>query len=97
MTRLYYDCIYEALYMQHYFGVKFEEEIFGSRFNKVYIKKESEHIFEPKEQDWGWVKTRIGITLFHFKLGCWAGQAIGVGDPEICERDNKHFFQPKTE
>lgn len=51
-------------------------------FRRIYVCKESEHIFEPKEDD-----ISLG-TLF---------DAFAQKPSPILMRDNKHFFYPKIE
>lgn len=141
MTKYYYDCPIQALYMIKEFGVQcyieskiisscnlstgeidksertieidFEEEyldqILGSYAeiknldSKIYVAKESEHIFEPKEGDKGLIDNRHCVILESDK---WRyDEWISNSDPyfershhgKIIMRDNKQFFMPKKE
>lgn len=60
MSRLYFEDPIQALYMMRGFGVKFESFDYYSLINQIeqnksssrfYVAKESEYIFEVKEQD----------------------------------------------
>ena len=73
--KYYYDCPIQALYMHVNFGVKFPTELkfiadlstdnFSENMTpditKIYVKPESEHIFQPKEGDIGIYQQRVKI------------------------------------
>jgi len=66
--KYYYDCPIKALYMHIEFNVKFDTEVKISadlsndnylknmtpEITKIYVKPESEHIFEPKGNTGRW-------------------------------------------
>lgn len=107
-VKFYFTCPIQALYMMKEFGVEFiyetrdgfvklqNVELFGA-FDKIYVAKESEHIFEPKEGDYGIIKGRIGNSFSRFHQDDWVSHAnIGIL-PSIIMRDNKQFFMAKQE
>ena len=68
---------------------------------RIYVKSESEHIFEPKEGDLG---IYDGGELWRFITGKWYFRNDFEDRTEdydfitnIIKRDNKHFFNPKEE
>ena len=65
---------------------------------KIYVAPESEHIFEPENNDVGFL-IQTGMTKIYNYLGCkWLNNWLKEGDkPQIIMRDNKHFFNPKIE
>lgn len=66
-------------------------------FGKIYVAKESEYIFEPKEGDYGIIKGRIGNSFSRFHQDDWVSHAnIGIL-PSIIMRDVKQFFMPEQE
>lgn len=67
-----------------------------TRFGKIYVAPESEHIFEPKEGDYD---DRGGIFINLGGKGLWRSLLAmnGYEKSEIVMRDKKHFFQPETE
>lgn len=95
MTRLYYDCPILALYMMKEFDVRIQNDMVlkeqiiklvnGQRLSKTNypVRPESEHIFEPKEGDFGF-SGLIQIFDINYK------QAILL-------RDGKQFFSPEEE
>ena len=109
--RYYFDDPIQALWMMKEFGVKFTEtdtsilySLINNRGNLClsndifYISPESEHIFEPKNNDVGFL-IQTGMTKIYNYLGCkWLNNWLKEGDkPQIIMRDNKHFFNPKKE
>jgi hypothetical protein len=79
---------------------------------KIYVAKESEHIFEPKKNDIVFYKNNLGLWLGDSVRKSWAKEGIGelydyqhniVREqvekllPKIIIRDNKQFFMPKQE
>lgn len=111
MSKYYYDCPIQALYMINYFAVDLDDfdephnliESMRGTTNfwlwdgKIYVAKESEHIFEPKEGDYGIIKGRIGNSFSRFHQDDWVSHAnIGIL-PSIIMRDGKQFFMPKKE
>ena len=69
--------------------------------NKIYVEPESEHIFEPKDDDLG---IYDGGELWRFITGKWYFRNDFEDRTEdydfitnIIKRDNKHFFNPKEE
>lgn len=73
--KYYYDCPIQALYMHVNFGVKFPTELkfiadlstdnFSENMTpditKIYVKPESEHIFQQREGDIGIYQQRVKI------------------------------------
>ena len=112
--KYYYTCPIQALYMHIEFGVKFDAEVKLSvdlsndnylknmtpDITKIYVKPESEHIFEPKAGD-------LGIyngDLWRFITSRWCYWSDFEDITEdydfitnIVERDAKHFFTPIKE
>ena len=121
MTRLYYTCPIEALYMMKNFRVEFytkhfldieynfREKELGAhptinsiindfeRDRKIYVAKESEHIFEPQEGDYGVMTTRLGMSLLIYKNSDWVGHASNGFEIKICSRNNKQFLMAQKE
>jgi len=117
--KYYYDCLIQALYMNIEFGVKCDTEIKLSvdlsndnylknmtpAITKIYVKPESEHIFEPKEGDIG-ICDKLLIPV-KFDIKDWVPSKMLKKETyyEIKEtlfvktvyRNNKHFFNPKEE
>jgi hypothetical protein len=62
----------------------------------IYVAKESEHIFEPKQGDLGHYDLNGGSGVYQFtnKPIRWAE---GVTNIQIIRRDNKQFFMPEVE
>ena len=67
---------------------------------QIYVATESEHIFEPKEGDFG----IYNGNLWRFITGRWSYWSDFEDLTEdydfiknIDQRDNKHFFNPKEE
>lgn len=72
-------------------------EYFFEKEGKIYIAKESESLFEPKEGDEGRYVGRIGASYAVYKDSQWVSHA-GIGQyPETIMRQGKHFFQPLKE
>jgi len=64
---------------------------------KIYVAKESEHIFEPKKGDEGrWLRP-IGAHYANHNGEQWVSAGIEPNPPEIIMRDNKQFFMPEVE
>lgn len=71
---------------------------------RIYVKSESEHIFEPKEGDLGQMKA-VGARFFvkyNESLKEWkewhcGGYYSDKNGSDIIYRDGKHFFNPKEE
>jgi hypothetical protein len=67
---------------------------------KYYVRKESEHIFDPKEGDQGYFSTEAYGEMWHFfEHNSWQsyGYDDSIQDIKIIMRDNKHFFNPLIE
>jgi hypothetical protein len=70
----------------------------------LYVAKESEHIFEPKDEDLGQIKTE-GLRLFvkymdhleQWKEWHGGGYYTDKNGSDIIMRNNKHFFNPLIE
>lgn len=65
----------------------------GNLKGKIYVAKESEHIFEPKDGD-------IGIRndeILSYKNCHWNIMVSGKLEVDIIMRDGKHFFNPENE
>ena len=62
----------------------------------IYVKKESEHKFEPKQGDLAHYDLNGGSGVYQFtnKPIRWAE---GVTNIQIIRRDNKQFFMPEVE
>ena len=116
--KYYYVCPIQALYMHIEFGVKFDTEIQISAdlssdndfknmtpdITKIYVKPESEHIFEPKEGDLGQMKAegarffvKYNESLKEWKEWHCGGYYSDKNGSDIIMRDGKHFFNPKEE
>lgn len=126
MSRLYFDCPIQALYMMKEFGVEFEckntdeemiehdlteegrfypflhcgiwqpdalEDIDWDNFRRIYVAKESEHIFKPKEGDFGLDIDNQEGAIFE-KGDDFNWQYIGY---KIIMRNNKPFFTALVE
>jgi len=106
MARLYYTDPIIAAYMDKYHGVKFSStDDMGIHSwdielrmpgEKYYIAKESESIFDPKEEDQGVCNTEVGCSYYRYTEGIWLGHLLSEL-PEIIMRDDKHFFMCKVE
>lgn len=114
--RLYYDCAIQALYMIKNFGVncdldnldlsgKKDGELIAlselMKLDKIYIAKESESIFEPKQGDrtiYGdsFYKNLVTLKLEKIRANGIRNNWTKERENEIVIRDNKHFFHPKT-
>jgi hypothetical protein len=64
---------------------------------KIYVAKESEHIFEPKKGDEGRWLRKIGAHYANYNGEQWVSAGIEPNPPEIIMRDNKQFFMPEVE
>ena len=115
--KYYYDCPIKALYMHIEFGVKFDTEIQISAdlssdndfknmtpdITKIYVKPESEHIFELKEGDLGIERNLHAIEPCYFSGTYWFYENEGIKtNPHqqrvnIIYRNGEHFFNPKEE
>ena len=109
--KYYYTCPIQALYMHIEFGVKFDTEVKISadmtndndfknmtpEITKIYVKPESEHIFEPKKGDEGRWDRRVGAHYANYNGEQWVSAGIEEKLPEIIYRNGKHFFNPKEE
>jgi hypothetical protein len=63
----------------------------------IYVKKESEHIFEPKKGYEGrWLRP-IGAHYANHNGEQWVSAGIEPNPPEIIIGDNIHFFSPEVE
>lgn len=119
MTKYYYDCPIQALYMKMNFDVQFEsldadkehlyvdKHLFNDFSNmvcdiqdmlqgikKIYVAKQSEDIFEPREGDIGQVQN--DNIIFQFEK--WTEEYYKKRDLcKIIIRNNKQFFMPKQE
>ena len=117
--KYYYDCPIQALYMHINFGVKFSIKVYLEAelwtyndfknmtpdLTKIYVKPESEHIFEPKEGDIG-ICDKLLIPV-KFDIKDWVPSKMLKKETyyEIKEtlfvktvyRNGKHFFNPKEE
>ena len=117
--KYYYDCPIQALYMHVNFGVKFPTELkfiadlstdnFSENMTpditKIYVKPESEHIFQPKEGDIG-ICDKLLIPVKYDIKDCVPSKMLKKETYyEIKEtlfvktvyRNGKHFFMPKEE
>jgi hypothetical protein len=109
--RYYYNSPIKALYMMKEFGVKYDfeneenliriiktPEIRRDNFmRKIYVAKESEHIFEPKKRDEGRWARPVGAHYANHNGEQWVSAGIEPNPPEIIMRDNKQFFMPEVE
>jgi hypothetical protein len=109
--RYYYADAIVALYMMKEFGVKYDfedkegliriiktPEIRRDNFmRKIYVDKQSEHIFEPKKRDEGrWVRL-VGAHYANHNGEQWVSAGIEPNPPKIIMRNDKHFFMPEVE
>ena len=108
--KYYYTDAIVALYMMKEFGVKYDFENEESLIRiiktpenrrdnfmrKIYVGKESEHIFESKEGDLAHYDLNGGSGVYQFtnKPIRWAE---GVTNIQIIRRDNKQFLMPEVE
>lgn len=69
----------------------------GYPIQKIYISKESEHIFEPKKGDEGRWSRIQGAHYSNFNGVQWVSAGTEPTEPEIIMRNNKHFFAPLKE
>ena len=73
------------------------------KFGKIYVAKESGHIFELKDMDYGIVKRPLGLGFcqYSFARGYEGWNYINGGvckEPvQIIMRDRKQFFQAENE
>ena len=73
--------------------------------NKNYVEPESEHIFEPKEGDFGIVKNFNPLIFVRFRshYNSWGYEGdeyyeqFNNNEVNIIYRNGKHFFNPKEE
>ena len=100
MARLYFTDVIEALYMMKEFGVKLRnftqkclKEFEFEDGEKIYVAKESEHIFKPKKGDVGYSRDIV------FHNGEFWSDNFGdpVKDAQIIFRNGKQFFQAENE
>ena len=107
--RIFFTDPIKAAYMMREFGVKLhnlgiEELLEGAKHSdvededKIYVKKESEHIFQAKEGNDGMVKTRLGKTFGEFRGGYWRYYGLSMEEvmPITIMRANKQFFTPEV-
>ena len=71
---------------------------------RIYVKSESEHIFEPKDGDLGQMKAegarffvKYNESLKEWKEWHCGGYYSDKNGSEIIYRNGKHFFNPKEE
>jgi hypothetical protein len=72
---------------------------------RIYVKSESEHIFEPKEGDFGIVKNFNPLIFVRFRsnYNSWGYEGdeyyeqFNNDEVNIIYRNGKHFFNPKEE
>ena len=71
---------------------------------RIYVKSESEHIFEPKDGDLGQMKAegarffvKYNESLKEWKEWHCGGYYSDKNGSDIIMRDGKHFFNPKEE
>ena len=71
---------------------------------RIYVKSESEHIFEPKEGDLGQMKAegarffvKYNESLKEWKEWHCGGYYSDKNGSDIIMRNGKHFFNPKEE
>ena len=71
---------------------------------RIYVKSESEHIFEPKEGDLGQMKAegarffvKYNESLKEWKEWHCGGYYSDKNGSDIIMRNGKHFFPPKEE
>jgi hypothetical protein len=115
MSKLYFDCPIQALYMMKEFGVICDLDNLNlsnqssellplselMALKKIYVSKESEHIFEPKLFDWGKIK-EMPSCFVKYNGNEWkeiygGGYRTDNDGSEIVMRDGKQFFSPKSE
>ena len=71
--------------------------------NKIYVEPESEHIFEPKEGDFGIERNLHTIEPCYFSGTYWfyENERVKTNPHQqrvnIIYRNGKHFFNPKEE
>jgi hypothetical protein len=111
MTRLYFTDPTKALYMCIEFGVKFDTEVRISvdlskyiylrnmtpEIKKIYVVKESEHIFDPQKGDEGRWAGRLGGHYANYNGKMWVSHCGQPTPPPIIMRDNKQFFMAEIE
>ncbi len=115
--RYYYTCPIKALYMMKEFGVKYDfeneeslvriintPEIKKDNFmRQIYVAKESEEIFKPRNYDLAGFTRDDGISTIAqydeakkaFINGSF--RILKKYNPKIIMRDNKQFFMPEVE
>ena len=118
-NKYYYDCPIQALFMHIEFNVKFDTEVKISAdmtndndfknmtpdITKIYVKPESEHIFELKNDDFGIVKNFDPLIFVRFRSlhnswnyeGDEYEERFNNDEVNIIYRNGKHFFNPKEE
>ncbi len=71
---------------------------------RIYVKSESEHIFEPKDGDLGQMKAegarffvKYNESLKEWKEWHCGGYYSDKNGSDIIYRNGKHFFNPKEE
>lgn len=116
MTRLYFTCPIKALWMHIEFGVKFDIKVTISAnlskdkyvknatpdITKIYVAKESEHIFDYKKGDLVNHKDQgFGIVDLSGKFiefyNSTAYPITCANSSKIIMRNDKHFFQADEE
>jgi hypothetical protein len=107
--RYYYTDAIVALYMMKEFEVKYDFEneegliriiktpkIRRDNFmRKIYVDKQSEHIFEPKKHDLG-VNSNCSDSLYFDGVHWFIGMRA-FGNADIIMRGQKQFFMPEVE
>jgi hypothetical protein len=107
--RYYYIDAIVALYMMKEFGVEYdfenEEGLIriiktpeirrDNCMRKIYVDKESEHIFEPKKHDLG-INLVFSDSLYFDGLD-WFIKNIKFKNADIIMRGQKQFFMPEVE
>jgi hypothetical protein len=105
--KYYYTCPIKALYMMKEFGVEYDfeneegliriiktPEIRRDNFmRKIYVAKESEHIFEPKKGD----KDENGLFFDGKHWTDGISYAISSEQSKTSFRFGKQFFMPEVE
>jgi len=69
-------------------------------FRNIYVKKESESIFEPKKKDEGRKVMLGGYFYVQYKDNEWSAYGtfgLSTKNVKIIMRDGKHFFMPEVE
>ena len=96
-----YDFTEWYLNSQNVLELFIELEAFPCR---IYVKSESEHIFEPKDGDLGQMKAegarffvKYNESLKEWKEWHCGGYYSNKNGSDIIMRDGKHFFNPKEE